>query len=125
MPDPIIIYSLELGAAVLFWLVYVVVESAAFQFVNWGDFRQCLRASLLANLASVPVIAASLIWIPRFGLFGLICGGLIAIFIEGAVLRRLKRGANRINWIAAIVANLASFFLLTLPVYIYVRAYFR
>ena len=81
MQNPVGILSLELGAALLYWLVFVVLETAALQLVNWGSFQSCLKASLLANLASGLIVALSLVWSPRFGVPGLIacvCGALIA-----------------------------------------------
>ena len=117
MQNPAAIISLELGAAILFWMVFVVVETAVLQFVNWGDFRHCLRGSLIANLASALVLAMSLIWIPRFGLAGLTTGVLLSILIEGYVFFRLNPDAKSRNWLAAILANLVSFIILIFPVF--------
>ncbi len=117
MQDQVAVISLELGAALLYWLVFVVLETTVLQFVNWGEFRPCLRASLFANLISGFVIALSLVWIPRLGFTGLVLGTLTAILIEAAVLMRLKPGARRQNWVAAIATNLTSFMILIFPVF--------
>jgi hypothetical protein len=119
MQNPVALYSLEIGAGILFWLVFVVIETAVLQFISWGDFRQCLRASFLANLASGLVIVIAFTLIPRYGLPGLIFGSLLSILIEGLIFNRLKKNSNRLNWIAAILANLVSFFILVLPVYLF------
>jgi hypothetical protein len=121
MPNATAIISLELGAAILFWLVFVVIETAVLQLINWGDFRHCLRASLIANLASALIIAISLIWIPRFGFAGLVIGGVLSIMIEGLVFSRLNPETNRRNWLAAILANLVSFLILIFPVFWIIR----
>jgi hypothetical protein len=117
LQNPAAIISLELGAAFLYWLVFVVVETAALQLVNWGDFRTCLKGSLLANLASALVVVLPIIWIPRFGLPGLVAGGILTIGIEGIVFTRLNPTAKRLDWVAAILANLSSFLILIFPVF--------
>ena len=117
MQNPVAILSLEIGAALLYWLVFVVIETAVLQLVNWGKFQACLKASLLANLASGLIVALSLIWMPRFGFSGLIAGLLISIGVEGAVLTLLNRPWKRRNWFAAGLANLCSFLILVFPIY--------
>lgn len=117
MQNPVAIYSLELGAALLYWLVFVIIETAILQFVNWGNFQHCLKASLFANLASGLVVALSLIWIPRFGILGLIGGLIASIGIEGFVLTTQNRAKKRLNWLAAVLANLCSFLILVFPVF--------
>jgi hypothetical protein len=119
MDNPIAIFSLEIGAAVLFWLVVVVVETAVYQFMRYGDFRQCLRAALIANLVTALIVAAALMLIPRLGLSGLVVGGLVAILLEGLVLNRLKPGPSRQNWLTASLSNLVSFAILIFPVYFF------
>ena len=117
MPIDLALISLELGAAILYWLVFVVVESAVLQFLNWGNFRQCLRASIYINLGSAIIVVLSFVFIPRLGLPGLILGVLIVILIEALILLRLKPAAPRQAWFAAVVINLVSFFILILPVF--------
>jgi hypothetical protein len=119
--NPVAIITLEAGTAILFWLVFVVIETAVLQFVNWGDFRFCLKASLLANLASGLVLTFSLIMIPRLGLAGLVVGVIISTLIEGLVFLRLQPGKKRLDWLAAILANLASFVILIFPIFWYIH----
>jgi hypothetical protein len=119
--NTVAILSLEAGAAILLWLVFVVIETAVLQFVNWGEFRTCLKASFLANLFSGIIVILSLIMIPRLGLAGLIAGVLLSIIIEGFVLLRLKPGAKRQSWLAAALANIASFLILIFPIFWYAR----
>jgi hypothetical protein len=121
MQNPAAIISLEIGAALLYWLVFVVIETAVLQFFKWANFQHCLRASLLANLASGLFVAFSLIWIPRFGMAGLITGLMIAIGLEGFALTLLNPKAKRLGWIAAAIANLVSFLILVFPVFWFTR----
>jgi len=121
LQNPTAILSLELGAAFLYWLVFVVIETAALQLVNWGNFRACIKGSLIANLASALLIALSLIWMPRYGLLGLFVGLILAIGIEGFILNRLNPSVKSLNWLAAALANLASFFILILPLLYFSR----
>lgn len=117
MPANIAIISLELGAAILYWFVFIIIESAVLQFINWGNFRQCLRVSLLANLASAIVVGLSFVKIPTYGIWSLIIGTIIVILIEALILLRLKPTAPGQDWFAAVLINLVSFFLLSLPVF--------
>ena len=119
MQNTLAILSLEAGAAILFWLVFVVIETAILQICNWDEFRSCLKSSFLANLASGIFMIFSLIMIPRLGLAGLIAGALLSIFIEGLVLLRLKPGNKHKSWLAAILANFASFLILIVPIFWY------
>jgi hypothetical protein len=117
MGNTVGIIALELGVAVIFWLLYVVIECAVLQFVNWGDFKTSLRAALLANLVSCWLVAASFLLLRRLGLPGMVVGFLAAIPLEALVFIRLKPEAKPLGWLAAIAANLVSFVILTLPVY--------
>jgi hypothetical protein len=119
--NSVTVISLEAGAAILLWLVFVVIETAVFQLVNWGEFRLCLKASLLANLASGLAVILSMIMIPRLGLAGLIAGVFLSTLIEGLVLLRLKPGSKRLDWLAAVLANLTSFMILTFPIFWFTR----
>lgn len=115
----LVILSLELGAAVLYWLVIVVVESAVLQFVGWGDLRQSLRASLLANLASSLLIAASLVGIPRLGLLSLLLGFLLVMLIEAWVLNKIRSNQKSSFIKISFITNLVSFSILILPIYLF------
>ena len=112
---------LVVGALVVLWLLIIVIESAALQLIGWGDLRRSLRGSLFMNLASMLFTFLFLALVPRLGWPGLLGGWLISIVAEGLVLRHMKPAGGRSNWIAAIIANLASYALLIMPVYFYSR----
>ena len=114
--DSFILYISFLILFILFLLI-VVIESAALQLLSWDVFRKCLRASFWMNLASTAVGFFFLALIPKYGLPGLILALALSIAIESLVLTRRKPGETRRNWIAAVVANLASYMLLIFPTY--------
>ena len=109
--------ALTIGALFILFLLIVVIESAALQLLSWDAFQKCLRASFWMNLASTAVGFFFLALIPKYGLPGLILALAISIAIEALVLTRRKPGETRRNWIAAVVANLASYILLIFPTY--------
>lgn len=109
--------ALTIGALFILFLLIVVIESTALQLLSWDAFRKCLVASFWMNLASTAVGFFFLALIPKYGLPGLILALAISIAIEALVLTRRKPGETRRNWIAAVVANLASYVLLIFPTY--------
>jgi hypothetical protein len=109
--------ALTIGALFILFLLIVVIESTALQLLAWDTFRKCLRASFWMNLASTAVGFFFLTLIPKYGLPGLILALALSIVIEGLVLSRRKPGETRRNWLAAVVANLASYLLLIFPTY--------
>ena len=109
--------ALTIGALFILFLLIVVIESTALQLLAWDTFRKCVRASFWMNLASTAIGFFFLALIPQYGLPGLILALALSIAIEGLVLTRRKPGENRRNWMAAVVANLASYLLLIFPTY--------
>ena len=109
--------SLTIGALVVLFLLIIVIESAALQLMAWDAFRRCLKASFWMNLASTLVGFFFLALIPRFGWIGLAAALALSIGIEGLALARMKPAEGRRNWLAALVANLASYILLIFPTY--------
>ena len=113
--------ALVIGALVVLLLLIIVIESAALQFIGWGDLRRSLRGSLLMNLASMLVTFLFLALVPKLGWPGLLIGWFVSVAIESLVLGRMKPEAGSRNWTAAFIANLASYVILILPVYIFSR----
>lgn len=109
--------ALTIGALIVLFLIVVVIESAALQWLRWSGFKPSVRASLLMNLASAPVSWLGLGLAPALGVWGLLLTGVLSFIIEALVLRRLKREAGPIHWWAALAANLASYLILILPIY--------
>lgn len=113
--------ALVIGALVVLLLLIIVIESAALQLIGWGDLRRTLRSSLYMNLGSMLLTFLFLALIPQLGSLGLLFGWFVSVVIESLVLRRMKPEGGRSNWTAAILANLASYAILILPVYLYSR----
>lgn len=113
------ILALEIGTFILLWLVLVVVETAGLQLARWGEFQPCLRASLIMNLVSAPVLIISLLKIPNFGLAGVVIGAIISCTIEAFLLPMLRKQKGHPHWQAAGTANIASLLVLLLPIWYY------
>ena len=96
----------------------ILAELVVLQLLGWGDFRAAARASLLMNLASCLVRFAALWLAPRFGLGGLLLGMCLTTAIEGGVLLRLRRETPGHGWLSAAAANLASWLVIIIPIYL-------
>lgn len=103
---------------ILLFLLIFLVETVALQLLRWGDFKRSLKASVLMNLASALVGLLFLWLVPALGWLGIVIAWALSVLIEWLVLRRLQPGENRLNLIAALAANLASYILLIAPSYL-------
>lgn len=113
---PIILYTLTL---LIVLLLTVLIETVALQLMRWGNFKGCLRATLVMNLASIVIWFIMLVMVPQLGLAGLILAFLLSTVIEWGVLVRMKRGVLAYNFLVALVANLASYLIILLPAFLY------
>jgi hypothetical protein len=109
--------ALTLGALALLFLLIVVIESAALQWMRWGSFKGSLKASFWMNLASTAFGFLGLGAAPALGIWGLMLAWALSVVIEALVLRRLNRQVGGRNWQAALAANLVSYVLIILPIY--------
>ena len=95
----------------VFSLCTLLIETLALWLLKWGSFGRSLSASFVMNLASTIVgfvLVALSLNAPDFtALFS--AGFLLSVLIEGVILMLLKKGAARQNWIASLVANVASY----------------
>jgi hypothetical protein len=121
MSDSVGMAVLVISALVVLLLIIIVIESAALQFIGWGNLRRSLRGALFMNLASALFTFIFLALVPRLGWPGLLGGAIISVLIEGLILRRMKPDGGSSNWTAAIIANLTSYIILILPVDLYSR----
>ena len=113
------VMALTAGALVVFFLLIVVIESAALQLMGWAKFRRSLKGSFLMNLASTLFGFAVLALVPSLGLVGVLIAFALSVFIESLVLMRMNPGNRRRNVIVSLVANLASYLLLVLPTFLF------
>ena len=111
---------LALGASflIVLTLLITVIESAVLQFLRWDEFKACLKAALLMNLASLVVGFVMLTLIQRLALAGILIAWMLSVVIEALALSLMKRGQARKNWAAALLANLVSYLLLILPAFL-------
>jgi hypothetical protein len=113
---PVFLYLLTL---LIVLLLTVLIETIALQLMRWGDFKGCLRAALVMNLASIVIWFIMLVMVPQLGLAGLLLAFLLSTVIEWGVLARMRRGVVAYNFLAALVANLASYLIILLPAFLY------
>jgi hypothetical protein len=103
---------------VILFLLIVLVETAALQLLHWGDFKRSLRASFWMNLASTLVGLFFLWLVPALGWLGIFVAWALSVLIEWLVLTRLHPSEVRLNIMATLIANLASYLLLIVPSYL-------
>ena len=115
------VLALTLAAVAILFCLMVLIESVVLQLLGWGDLKSSIRASLLMNLASAVLGIPALGLAPIVGLWGLLVAWTLSVVIEALVLARMGPGDKRYHWITALLANLASFVVLILPIYLYSR----
>lgn len=108
----------ELGpiGLVLFLAAIVLLESFVLVLVKWGNFAKALLVAFIMNLVSTilgvfvdSTLSDWTLW------WGILAAFFLSVVIEGIVLMLIKPGALRLNWLAALAANLASYVILILP----------
>lgn len=105
------------GALIVLTLIISIIEAVVMLLLKWGKFGRSLWASLLMNVTST-IFGGVLI---ALGLFGgsyiwLAVAFVLSVLIEGGVLMLMKRDAARQNWIASLIANVASYLFIILPI---------
>ncbi len=96
----------------------IVLEGIILWRLRWGTLLRSLLASFGMNFATSTIGLAVVPFTLPLGIPGLIIDLVLSILIEGLVLTLLKRGANRENWLGALIGNLASYLLVITPIYI-------
>jgi len=112
-------YLLVFLALLILISLVILVEMVALQLLRWGNTRQSLRASLAMNLASSLVGIALLVLFPQPDIKKLLITWPILVLIEGGVMTLLRPKTRLYGWLAVVVANLASYALLILPVFLF------
>jgi hypothetical protein len=111
------ILAVGLVAGGALFLAVVLIETVALRLLRWGTFWRSLRDGLLANLASALVgLVIGCVALGNSGFGGLPFAALIgawlfSIVIEAGALKLLSSHTWRKIWIAALVANTASYVL--------------
>jgi hypothetical protein len=114
--------ALTIGALALLFALIVVIESAVLQWMRWGSFRGCLKASFWMNLASTLLGFFGVGAAPTYGVWGLLAAWILSVVIEALVLGRFNRQAGLRTWVVAFVANLVSYALILFPIYLFSRS---
>ena len=114
--------GLLIGLGLLLWVVLlcliIIIESAVLQLLRWDGFKRSLLGALWMNLASTLVGLVFVLLATELGLFSLLVSWGLSVVIEAMVLMRLKPGARPHNWLASLIANLASYLILILPAFL-------
>jgi hypothetical protein len=105
------------GGGALF-LAVVLIEAVALRLLRWAAFWRGLRDALAANLASALVglaigcVALAGTYFEGLTFFALVGAWLGSIVIEAGALKLLSSHTWREIWIAALIANTASYVLI-------------
>ncbi|HJZ48340.1 MAG TPA: hypothetical protein VKE41_14285 [Roseiflexaceae bacterium] len=105
------------GGGVLFLLV-VLIEAVVLRLLRWAVFWRSLRDALVANLASALIglvigcVALSGTFFDGLTFPVLVAAWLGSIVIEAGALKLLSSHTWRAIWLAALVANTASYVLI-------------
>lgn len=105
---------------IIFILIISMIETGVMVLLKWGDFWKSSRVSLEMNVAST-ILGMGGVLVSTWGLdkFSLWLAIAIAFFlsvlIEGGILMLTKRDAPYLNWAVSLIANIASYAFVILP----------
>ena len=111
------IAAFSIGALIVLTLIITVAEAIVMLLLKWDKFGRSLWASLLMNVTStifggvliaLGVLGGSYIW--------LAVAFVLSVLIEAGVLMLMKRGEVRKNLLTSLIANLASYLVIILPI---------
>jgi hypothetical protein len=127
----VLLTGLAVGCVIFFLgtLIIILIEAAVLKLLKWGTFGRSLLAVFVANIVTTLI---GLVWLVTnylgLGSFalqigisgsrGLILAFILSVVIEAGILMLFKRGAARENWVASLVANVASYLLVIFPAYL-------
>jgi hypothetical protein len=103
-------------------LLMVLLEGVVLTLLRWASFRQSLVSSLVANLVStfISIILLALVKQPQF--IYVTIGWMISSLIDSMILVAYKKSPIGHTITFAIIANLASYAVLILPVFYFGQA---
>ena len=113
----IAIAAFSIVALIVLTLIITIAEAIVMLLLKWDKFGRSLWASLLMNVTStifggvliaLGVLGGSYAW--------LVAAFVLSVLIEGGVLMLMKRGAVRQNLLTSLIANLASYLVIILPI---------
>lgn len=113
----IAIAAFSIVALIVLTLLITIAEAIVMLLLKWDKFGRSLWASLLMNITStifggvliaLGVLGGSYAW--------LVAAFVLSVLIEGGVLMLMNRGAVRQNLLTSLIANLASYLVIILPI---------
>ena len=113
----IAIAAFSIVALIVLTLIITIAEAIVMLLLKWDKFGGSLWASLLMNVTStifggvliaLGVLGGSYAW--------LVAAFVLSVLIEGGVLMLMKRGEVRQNFLTSLIANLASYLVIILPI---------
>ncbi len=113
----IAIAAFSVVALIVLTLIITIAEAIVMLLLKWDKFGRSLWASLLMNITStifggvliaLGVLGGSYAW--------LVAAFVLSVLIEGGVLMLMNRGAVRQNLLTSLIANLASYLVIILPI---------
>lgn len=113
----IAIAAFSIVALIVLTLIITIAEAIVMLLLKWDKFGRSLWASLLMNVTStifggvliaLGVLGGSYAW--------LVAAFVLSVLIEGGVLMLMKRGEVRQNLLTSLIANLASYLVIILPI---------
>lgn len=122
---PLVAVGLGCILLIILTLIISTLESIVMFLLKWGRFGRSLWAALLMNITStifgLVALAFSDVLIGDSNNL-LAIAFVLSVLIEGGVLMLMKRGAARQNWIMSLIANLASYIFIILPLFVLLKA---
>ena len=113
----IAIAAFSIVALIVLTIIITIAEAIVMLLLKWDKFGRSLLASLLMNVTStifggvliaLGVLGGSYAW--------LVAAFVLSVLIEGGVLMLMKRGEVRQNLLTSLIANLASYLVIILPI---------
>lgn len=113
----IAIAAFSIVALIVLTIIITIAEAIVMLLLKWDKFGRSLLASLLMNVTStifggvliaLGVLGGSYAW--------LVAAFVLSVLIEGGVLMLMNRGAVRQNLLTSLIANLASYLVIILPI---------
>ena len=98
-------------------LLVALIEGVTLTLLAWNPFRSTLTVSFIMNMISGIINGILLILLQRTPIVWLPISFILSLLIEGFIMTYFKRDAIRKNSLFVLLANLASYVLLTLPAY--------
>jgi hypothetical protein len=118
-----LLFRYGIPGLVAFLATLLLLETFVLVLIKWDYFGRAFLAALVMNLVStvIGLILDLTLWYGQIWWI-ILAAFVISVIVEGGLLMLMKRSAPRLNFIAAVAANLASYLLLILPAHLILLA---